>query len=299
MEEAKNLFNGVKTFDDSDDLIESLLNNPDIRSFVMKNDLTNKEIVTNMNAFLTYIDDVKKDKDGNTISNTYEGFSPVLSFSDGIVSIKYSKIKKDEPKTKIKNIKMLDELLDANLEDYSLVTDERRLLYQYARTFINSFDDPKPMKGLYISGTFRTGKTYLAAAIGNELANKGYDVIMAYYPELSSYLKSSIGSDEFQNIVDSLKYCDLLILDDFGGEAVNPFIRDEVLSVVLNHRMVKGKPVIFTSNIPMARLSDTSLRKDGSEGEKIKALRIIERIKELSQEYFLLKRYEELNKKNY
>ena len=49
----------------------------------------------------------------------------------------------------------------------------------------------------------------------------------------------------------------------------------------------------------MARLSDTSLRKDGSEGEKIKALRIIERIKELSQEYFLLKRYEELNKKNY
>lgn len=299
MENARDMFKGAKTYDDSDELIESLLNNPEIRSFVMKNDLTNKEIVSNMNAFLTYADEAKKDNNGNIVSTTYEGLSPRLAFSDGIVTIKYSKIKGEEPKTKMKNIKMLDELMDANLEDYSLVTDERRTLYQYARTFINSFDDPKPMKGMYISGSFRTGKTYLAAAIGNELANKGYDVIMAYYPELSSYLKSSIGSDDFQNIVDSLKYCDLLILDDFGGEAVNPFIRDEVLSVVLNHRMIKNKPVIFTSNIPMARLSDTALRKDGSEGEKIKALRIIERIKELTNENYLTKRYEELNKRNY
>ena len=299
MRDARNLFDGVETVKDSDELVETLLYNPDIRSFVMKYDLSNKDIVSNMNVFLTYIDDAKKDSNGNVVSSTYEGLSPKLSFSEGIVSIKYAQIKSNEPKSKIKSIKMLDELLDANLEDYSLVTDERRMLYQYARTFINSFDDPKPMKGLYISGTFRTGKTYLAAAIGNELANKGYNVLMAYYPELSSHLKSTIGSDEFQETIDSLEHCDLLILDDFGGEAVNPFIRDEVLTVALNYRMIKNKPVIFTSNIPMARLSDTSLRKDGSEGEKIKALRVIERIKELSTEYFLLKRYEELNKKNY
>lgn len=299
MKDARDLFSNYETTNDTDELIDSLLNNPDIRSFVMKYDLTNKDIVSNINAFLTYVDDAKKDNDGNVVSNNYEGFSPKLSYSDGIVTIRYSKIKEEEPKTKMRNIMVIDELLDANLEDYSLITDERRALYQYARTFINSFDDPKPMKGLYISGSFRTGKTYLAAAIGNELAEKGYDVVMVYYPELSSYLKSSIGTDDFQNTVDNLKQCDLLILDDFGGEAVNPFIRDEVLSVVLNHRMIKNKPVIFTSNIPMARLTDTSLRKDGSEGEKIKALRIIERIKELASESYLTKRYEELNKKNY
>ena len=299
MKEVKDMFNGVKTFDDSDDLIESLLNNPEIRSFVMKNDLTNKIIVSNMNAFLSYNDDAHKNSDGIIESTMYPGFVPILSYSNGVVTISYKKIKTEFKGSKMNSIKMLDELLDANLEDYSLITDERRLLYQYARTFINSFDDPKPMKGLYISGSFRTGKTYLASAIGNELANKGYNVIMAYYPELSSYLKSKIGSDEFQDMVDNLKYCDLLILDDFGGEAVNPFIRDEVLSVILNHRMIKNKPIIITSNIPIQRLSDAALRKDGSEGEKIKALRILERIKELTSEYYLTKRYEDLNKKNY
>lgn len=299
MKEFKDLYSSAKTIDDSDELIEELLQNKEIRSFVMKYDLTNKTIVSNMNAFLTYVDDASLNKDGVIESKNYEGFIPYLAFSNGVVTVNYKQIEKENNESKIVSLNMPKELLDAHLEDYSLTTDERRNLYQYARAFISSFDDPIPMKGMYISGPFRTGKTYLAAAIGNELANKGFNVVMAYYPELSSYLKSSIGNDEFQEIVNKLKVCDLLILDDFGGEAINPFIRDEALGVVLNHRMIKNKPIIITTNIPVTRISDTSLRKDGSEGEKIKALRILERIKELTTEYFLSKRYEDLNKKNY
>ena len=44
---------------------------------------------------------------------------------------------------------------------------------------------------------------------------------------------------------------------------------------------------------------DTALRRDGSEQEKIKAMRIYERMKELMNEYNLTTRYEELVKSRY
>jgi len=149
---------------------------------------------------------------------------------------------------------------------------------------------------MYIWGQFRSGKTYLASCIANEIANKGYNVIEVYYPELSSYLKSSMNGEtenQFSDIVNELKCCPLLILDDFGGDSINPYIRDEALGVILNYRMEKKKPVIFTSNIPTQRLMNTYLRKDGSDGEAIKAQRILERIKEITEEFSITDRYVE------
>ncbi|MCR5741365.1 MAG: ATP-binding protein [Gammaproteobacteria bacterium] len=293
MKGANELFENAKTIDDSDELVESLLQNEDIKKIIMDNDLGNKTIIQSINVLLSYVDDVFVNEDGIKESRTFTGMEPILTYENDTIIVKYRTIKKKDDAPKMSSIQVPEELLRARLSDYSLITEERRLLYQYARTFINSFSDEKPLKGMYICGPFRSGKTFLAASVGNELAIKGKKVIMVYYPELSSYLKSLIGDDEFQNEINKLKSCDLLILDDFGGEAVNPFIRDEALGVVLNYRMIKGKPVIITSNIPMNRLADTSLRKDGSEGEKIKALRISERIKELTNEYMITKRFEE------
>ncbi|MCR5741234.1 MAG: ATP-binding protein [Gammaproteobacteria bacterium] len=293
MKGVNEIFENAKTIDDSDELVESLLQNEDIKKIIMDNDLGNKTIISSMNVLLNYVDDTFINKDGIKESKTFSGMKPTLHYDNETIFVEYSDIYKKDKKPKMFSIQMPEELTKAKLEDYSLISEQRRNLYHYARTFINSFSDEKPLKGMYIYGQFRSGKTFIAAAIGNELADKGKNVIMVYYPELSSYLKSLIGDDEFQNEINRLKNCDLLILDDFGGEAVNPFIRDEALGVVLNYRMIKGKPIIITSNIPMGRLKDTSLIKDGSEGERIKAMRIYNRIHEMTTEYIIEKKFEE------
>ena len=292
------MFEKVNTSeDDIDEIVDRFMANDRIKDFIMSNDLSTKDIISNINTLLTYEKDELVDDELNIESKEYPGFSPRLVLNEGVIEIKYRRIKTEGQK--MKNLYMPKELVDAKLSDYSLISEERRHLYQYARTFINSFKDEKKLKGFYLGGSFRTGKTYLSAAIGNELANQGYNVIMAYYPELSSNLKSSIGDEDFTDLVNRLKTCDLLILDDFGAESLSPFIRDEVLGVVLNYRMIKSLPVIMTSNIPFGRLMDTALRRDGSEQEKIKAMRIYERMKELMNEYNLTTRYEELVKSRY
>jgi primosomal protein DnaI len=285
------------TTDDIDEIVDRFMANDRIKDFIMTNDLSTKDIISNINVLLSYEKDETVDDELNIESKAYPGFSPRLVLNDGVIEIKYKRLKTEGQK--MKNLYMPKELIDAKLSDYSLISEERRHLYQYARTFINSFKDEKKLKGFYLGGAFRSGKTYLSAAIGNELANQGYDVIMAYYPELSSNLKNSIGDDDFKDLVNRLKTCDLLILDDFGAESLSPFIRDEVLGVVLNYRMIKSLPVIMTSNIPFGRLMDAALRRDGSEQEKIKAMRIYERMKELMNEYNLTTRYEELVKSRY
>lgn len=277
---------------DKDAIEDSVCSNEYIGSFIRQNNLTHSQVEDAMILFLNFIDDSVFDEYGNYESKEHPGFKMVLSVKNGIVEMNYQRCN-DDLKTIPENLKSIavpQEQKRAILSDFSLTTEQRRTAHRYARMFINNFGE-EDNKGLYISGMFRTGKSYLAAAIGRAIAEKGHSVLMVYYPELSSTLKGYIGTPLFQETLDSLKDVDLLILDDFGGESVSPLIRDEVLGVVLQYRMVKKLPIIITSNITVSRLADTSLRKDGSEGEQIKALRIVERIKEMTAEIFLTDRY--------
>ncbi|MCB9498354.1 MAG: ATP-binding protein [Bacillales bacterium] len=294
MIDAKDLINIKEKPIKDDEVIDSLLENEDIRNFILGNNLTSDIVIQGMNILLEYQSDTVPKRDGKE-SLKYPGYIMVLTFKNGKISYTYKRKEGSLfPLGKIKSIAFPKEFMNASLEDFSLVAPGRRELYSYARMFENSFGSDKVEKGLYIAGPFRSGKTYLASAIGNDIARKGYSVIEVYYPELSQVLKASFSDDSFSDIVSDLKTCDLLILDDFGGEAVNPYIRDEALGITLQYRMVKNKPVIFTSNIAISKLADTSLRKDGSEQEKIKALRIVERIRELTKEFFLKDRFDTL-----
>lgn len=284
---------------DKEAIEDEVLNNNYLRKFIYNNDLSHDELENNMTVFLDFLDDSSFSEDGSYESKRMPGYKMVLKYRGGSVQKTYVKLDDENPliSEKLKTISLPKEARNATLSDFSLVTEQRRNALRYARLFINSFDE-KDNKGLYIAGTFRTGKSYLATAIAKEIALKGHDVLMVYYPELSSTLKGLIGTEEFLSTVEELKNVDLLILDDFGGESPSPIIRDEVLGVVLQYRMTTQKPVIFTSNISVSRLADASLRRDGSEGETIKALRIVERIKEITTEIILTERYKDNNFSN-
>ena len=279
--------------------IDKLLLNDDVRNFIYNNDLSHEAVENGISILNNYILDTYVNADGLKESKSMPGFCMNLGYDGDRIVYTIDRVKPlSKSITNIKSYAVPKEQLDASFNDFSLTTDERRNAYTKARVFVNAFGTKDQEKGLYLCGKFRCGKTYLASAIAKAVAEKDKKVIMVYYPELSSILKGSMNGDSdesFQQIVTELKETDLLILDDFGGEACNPFIRDEALGVILQYRMVKKKPVIFTSNIATSRLADTSLRKDNSENEKIKAQRIVERIKELTEEILLTEKYIELD----
>ena len=159
--------------------------------------------------------------------------------------------------------------------------DNKRLpIFKYFKEFMDSYLKDKKGKGLYLSGSFGSGKTYLVAALFNELAKKNISSALVYYPELLRSLKSSFGSD-YEEKFDFIKTVPILLLDDIGAENTTSWSRDEVLGPILQYRMEEELPTFFTSNLTLSEL-EASLSITNSGTEKVKAKRIIERIKQLT-----------------
>lgn len=159
--------------------------------------------------------------------------------------------------------------------------DNKRLpIFKYFKEFMDSYLKDKKGKGLYLSGSFGSGKTYLVAALFNELAKKGVSSALVYYPELLRSLKSSFGSD-YEEKFDFIKTVPILLLDDIGAENTTSWSRDEVLGPILQYRMEEELPTFFTSNLTLNEL-ENALSTTNNGTEKVKAKRIIERIKQLT-----------------
>lgn len=174
---------------------------------------------------------------------------------------------------------MPKEIINASMKD--IYTDDKNRLdaIKWLTTFIKKIENGEKSKGLFLTGNFGCGKTYLVAAAFNELAKKGMKVACLYYPEFLRSLKERF-SDDYREIFNKVKKCDLLLIDDIGAETVTCWNRDEVLGTILQYRMQENLPTFFTSNLSINEL-ETHLAYNDSEG-KLKARRIIERIKYLT-----------------
>lgn len=152
--------------------------------------------------------------------------------------------------------------------------------------FYENYDVLKSMKGLYLHGSFGSGKTYLLTALLNELQeSKKISVEIVYFPELLRSLKDDF--DAFGYKMRGFMNVDILLIDDIGAEKVTEWGRDEVLGVILQTRMDKKKTTFFTSNLTIEELEQNlSLTKNSV--DKVKARRIIERIKQLTKDLELV-----------
>ena len=135
-------------------------------------------------------------------------------------------------------------------------------------------------KGLYLTGSFGTGKTYLISALLNDMAKKNIKSTIVYYPEFLRELKSSFGSD-FDEKYNADKKSPILFIDDIGAENCSSWSRDEILGSILQYRMEEHLTTFFTSNLTLQEL-ENHLSITSSGVEKVKARRIIERIKQLT-----------------
>ena len=208
-------------------------------------------------------------KDGNNLNFSYVPCSKLIREED---TYAYKK--------NITCFELPKEISEASFS-YAYRDDKKRLpIFKYFKEFMDSYLKDKKGKGLYLSGSFGSGKTYLIAALFNELAKKGVSSALVYYPELLRSLKSSFGSD-YEEKFDFIKRVPLLLLDDIGAENTTSWSRDEVLGPILQYRMEEELPTFFTSNLKIDEL-ESVLSITNSGVEKIKAKRIVERIKQLT-----------------
>lgn len=173
------------------------------------------------------------------------------------------------------------EIENARMKDIDIEDKNRIKVIKWLKQFYDNYQKGNSLKGLYLNGSFGSGKTFLIAALFNELKiTKKASVEIAYLPEILRTLK-----DDWNLLNSKINYyqnVDLLLIDDIGAEKVSEWGRDEVLGTILQSRMNNKMTTFFTSNLSLKELESHLALSKNSE-DYVKARRIIERIKQLTE----------------
>ena len=186
----------------------------------------------------------------------------------------------------LKNVYFLDipkEIREASMKEIFTTDNKRYEVVEWITKFAQNYKKDPHQKGLYLSGNFGVGKTYLVAALFNKLAASNHKSAIVYWPEFLRDLKASFGNynSDFNYKFNQVKKAELLLLDDIGAETTTAWARDEIFGPILQYRMQAKLPTFFTSNLDLKQLENhLSVTKDSV--DIVKAKRIVERIKQLT-----------------
>ena len=272
-------------------LYQEIVSDTEVAAFIKKEGLTQKEITLSISKFLEYISQrdlfVKQDE-----AYIAKGYQPVLVMNEGYADVSYLETEELVEYRRLEAIKNRIQLINmpASLKNVTVAdidkNDENRVEVMLAITdFVKRFEE-KP-KGLYIYGNFGIGNSYLMAYLAN-LLSKTYlqSTTMLHYPTFVVDIKNAIKDGSVKERIDEIKLAQVLVLDDIGAEQHSPWVRDDVLQVILQYRMQENLPTFFTSNFSFDDL-ERHFASGKSGDETWQAKRVMERIRYLARDLHL------------
>lgn len=271
---------------------KELLQDGEIKEFLSHHpELTQKDIDKGLIKLYEYKNQSKQCshcKSFGGCQNMIPGYSPILQVVNKEIHIRYEKChsrimyeKEQEQNKLIQSLYMPKEILEARFSDINNDGPRSTAILKIVE-FLHEAKNELPAKGLYLHGLFGVGKTFLLGALANELKKFQISSTLIYMPEFVREIKNSLQDNSVNEKIEVFKTTDVLMLDDFGAEMISAWFRDEILSSILQYRMMEGLPVFFTSNFNLNQL-EKHLAITRSGEETLKAGRIIERIQQVSE----------------
>ena len=274
-------------------LKNQLLNQSTISSFVHTHELSEDEINRNLGTFYEYstqINQCKKCEGIQKCLNVVEGYTPKLTWQYGQVQLMYEtcdkkkvEIQQAQMKKLIKSMYVPEEILRAKRDELYLNETSRLEVVEKIQHIMLKVECNEKFKGLYLSGSFGVGKTFILGVLANMLAEKGVSSLLIYFPEFVREMKSSISDQTLESKLHAVKSASVLMIDDIGAESVSSFTRDEILGTILQYRVLEKMPTFFTSNFNFSELEAHLTTTQRGDEENVKAKRIMERIRVLAE----------------
>lgn len=279
-----------------DELQQEVLEDPGIQGFIEENseDISKLVISRSLSKLYEYKSqshDCNECPSLEQCANFMKGYEPKLVLDRNLIDVEYVRCKRgvieDERKkvtSMIDSIHMPKEVMEASLSSLDLQDDSRVVAVRAAKDFLNEWERTNvlPAKGLYIYGKFGVGKSYLLGALANELAARHIHSVVVYVPEFLREMKQAIQDQSLPEKVEFVKKAPVLMLDDIGAETMSSWTRDEIIGTILHYRMSEQLPTFMSSNFNYDELQHHLSYTQRGEKEVVKAGRIMERIKALT-----------------
>ncbi|MBY4957495.1 primosomal protein DnaI [Streptococcus suis] len=272
-------------------LYQEIVSDPEVAAFIKKEGLTQQEITLSISKFLEYISQrdlfVKQDE-------TYiaKGYQPVLVMNEGYADVSYLETEElveyrrlEAIKNRIQLINMPQALKKVTIADLDFTDSNRIEVYDAIDAFVEQVGEH--YKGLYLYGDFGIGKSFLMAYMAHRLStNCHLSTTILHYPTFVVDIKNAIKDGSVKERIDEIKLAQVLVLDDIGAEQHSPWVRDDVLQVILQYRMQENLPTFFTSNFSFDEL-ERHFASGKSGDETWQAQRVMERIRYLARDLHL------------
>ncbi|WP_290078013.1 primosomal protein DnaI [Lactobacillus taiwanensis] len=277
-----------KLDEDGQKIARTAIKHPSVQTFFKQNkDKLNKEIVqASLPTIFNYVEQIKAP------NPVMKGYKPRLFLNGNVIDITYvptqDKLDSEAKARAERRIELID--LPGKLRHVELAnidsTPERDAVLDGVALFLANFKKNKHIKGLYLTGDFGVGKTYILAGLANAIARQGSRVVFLHVPSFIASLGSHFQDNSLNDEIDRIASAPVLIFDDIGAETLSEWSRDDVLGVILQKRMDNVLPTFFSSNMTMDGLMEhfAEIRNNVDE---VKAKRLMERVRFLSKEVFV------------
>lgn len=183
-------------------------------------------------------------------------------------------------------------------DNFVCETDGQRQAYSQAKRYADNFARMRPVRGqrgkeappeierngLFIAGSYGTGKTHLAAAIANQLIQNGTAVICMTMIDLLDQVRATYkasrtvaGDMDEAYILQQYQDVPLLVIDDIGSEQPTEWGASKIFAII-NARYEAYMPTIITTNYS----GDELVRRMTPEGgDDRNAKKTVDRLKEV------------------
>lgn len=151
---------------------------------------------------------------------------------------------------KFKDLSLIDKkFLNSTFENACLDERYMEISLKFAKNFVKKNFYPK---GIFFYGSVGTGKTFASSCIANYLMKNGKTAFIINMGLYISKLQREWSEGE-KDVLDLVKNCDLLVIDDFGVEKVSEFVVSKVFTLI-DTRYRSTKTTIITSNFSIEEI---------------------------------------------
>ncbi|MCX7912772.1 MAG: ATP-binding protein [Dehalococcoidales bacterium] len=133
---------------------------------------------------------------------------------------------------------------DLTVEQQENMDEAYRLAFEFAKN---------PDGWLVFMGETGCGKTHLAAAIVNYRYEKGEPALFVVVPDFLDHLRSAFSPESkvsYDELFESVKTAPLLVLDDFGEQSTNPWVKEKLYQLI-NYRYNRRLPTVITTRLSL------------------------------------------------